>query len=121
MFRRKAKWIYWREKGIKQCKCSKCKVSYGCIDTPYCPNCGRKMVGAIKGKEVWIENLKWKWGIKILSEDLKGKRCAGCGQCVHANYDKMKCYPDSGDCKKEYDLTEEDFHTETRCDFFKSK
>ncbi len=52
MFRRKAKWIYWREKGIKQCKCSKCKVSYGCMDTPYCPNCGRKMVGAIKGKEV---------------------------------------------------------------------
>ena len=27
----------------------------------------------------------------MLSEDLKGKRCAGCGQCVHANYDKMKC------------------------------
>ena len=54
-------------------------------------------------------------------EDFKGKRCAGCRQCVHANYDKMKCYPNSGDCKKEYDLTEEDFHTETRCDFFKSK
>ena len=79
------------------------------------------MVGAIKGKEVWIENLKWKRGIKMLSEDFKGKRCAGCRQCVHANYDKMKCYPNSGDCKKEYDLTEEDFHTEIRCDFFKSK
>ncbi len=52
MFRRKAKWIYWREKGTKQCKCSKCKVSYGCMDTPYCPNCGRKMVGTIKDKEV---------------------------------------------------------------------
>ena len=53
MFRRKAKWIYWRERGIKQCKCSKCKTSYGCMDTPYCPNCGRRMVGTIKGKKVW--------------------------------------------------------------------
>lgn len=52
MFRRKAKWIYWREKGMKQCKCSKCKTSYGCMDTPYCPNCGRKMAGVIKGNEV---------------------------------------------------------------------
>lgn len=43
MFRRKAKWIYWREDGNKRCKCSNCKTSYGCIDTPYCPNCGRKM------------------------------------------------------------------------------
>ena len=51
MFRR-AKWIYWREKGTKQCKCSKCKTSYGCMDTPYCPNCGRKMIGTIKGKKV---------------------------------------------------------------------
>lgn len=51
MFRR-AKWIYWRERGIKQCKCSKCKTSYGCMDTPYCPNCGRRMVGTIKDKEV---------------------------------------------------------------------
>lgn len=41
---RKAKWIYFRDsKGIKRCKCSVCKVSYGCLDTPYCPNCGRKM------------------------------------------------------------------------------
>lgn len=44
IFAKKAKWIYWRERGIKQCKCSKCKVSYGCMDTPYCPNCGRKML-----------------------------------------------------------------------------
>lgn len=44
MFKRKAMWIYFRdEKGFKQCKCSKCKTSYGCLDTPYCPNCGRKM------------------------------------------------------------------------------
>ena len=47
MFRRKAKWIYFRdEKGFKQCKCSNCKTSYGCMDTPFCPNCGRKMSGS---------------------------------------------------------------------------
>ncbi|MBQ2886480.1 MAG: hypothetical protein IJE43_22400 [Alphaproteobacteria bacterium] len=46
MFTRKAKWIYFRgANGIKQCKCSNCKTSYGCMDTPYCPNCGRKMCG----------------------------------------------------------------------------
>lgn len=49
MFKRKAKWIYWRDHGIKQCKCSKCKVSYGRMDTPYCPNCGRKMLSKKRG------------------------------------------------------------------------
>lgn len=44
MFKRKAEWIYYRNsKGLKECKCSNCKTSYGCMDTPYCPNCGRKM------------------------------------------------------------------------------
>ena len=39
-----ARWIYFRnEAGVKQCKCSECIVSYGCLDTPYCPNCGAKM------------------------------------------------------------------------------
>lgn len=39
-----AKWIYFRnEAGFKQCKCSECIVSYGCLDTPYCPNCGATM------------------------------------------------------------------------------
>lgn len=52
IFRRKAEWIYWREHGFKQCKCSNCKTSYGCIDTPYCPNCGRKMVESKKNKDV---------------------------------------------------------------------
>lgn len=52
IFRRKAEWIYWREHGFKQCKCSNCKTSYGCIDTPYCPNCGRKMVESKKYKDV---------------------------------------------------------------------
>lgn len=42
--RPKVKWIYWREDGIKRCKCSRCLTSYGCLDTPYCPNCGEKMV-----------------------------------------------------------------------------
>ena len=53
MFRRKAKWIYWRTNGWeKRCKCSKCKTSYGCMDTPYCPNCGRKMTGGKKSEEI---------------------------------------------------------------------
>jgi len=53
MFRRKAKWIYFRNvKGIKQCKCSKCKTSYGCLDTPFCPNCGRKMYGFKNSEDV---------------------------------------------------------------------
>lgn len=52
IFRRKAEWIYYRERGFKQCKCSNCKTSYGCIDTPYCPNCGRKMVESKKNKDV---------------------------------------------------------------------
>lgn len=38
-------WIYWREKGIKRCKCSNCLTSYGCMDTPYCPNCGVRVYG----------------------------------------------------------------------------
>ena len=42
--RPKGEWIYWREDGIKRCKCSRCLTSYGCLDTPYCPNCGEKMV-----------------------------------------------------------------------------
>ena len=53
MFRRKAKWIYYRDfRGLKGCKCSNCKVSYGCMDTPYCPNCGRKMYGFKKSEEI---------------------------------------------------------------------
>lgn len=37
-------WIYWRgEDGMKRCKCSRCLTSYGCLDTPYCPNCGAVM------------------------------------------------------------------------------
>lgn len=50
----------------------------------------------------------------------KGKKCAGCAYCIHVNHFKMKCYPESDDCKSEYDLTEADFHTEAYCDFFHS-
>ena len=38
-------WIYKRMRGIKTCKCSECLTSYGCMDTPYRPNCGTDMRG----------------------------------------------------------------------------
>lgn len=38
-------WIYKRMRGIKTCKCSECLTSYGCMDTPFCPNCGADMRG----------------------------------------------------------------------------
>ena len=64
IFRRKAEWIYYRERGFKQCKCSNCKTSYGCIDTPYCPNCGRKMVESKKYKNIWQLANKIMWNKK---------------------------------------------------------
>lgn len=57
----------------------------------------------------------------MLNDDFKGKDCAGCGSCVHADHEKMKCFPKSADCKKEYDLEEDDFHKRANCDFFKAK
>lgn len=53
--------------------------------------------------------------------DYKGKKCTGCAYCIHANHTEMKCYPESDDCKSEYDLTEADFHMKAYCDFFHSK
>ena len=50
-----------------------------------------------------------------------GKKVPGCAFCAHANKDEMKCYPESEDCKREYDLEEEDFHKECNCDFFLRK
>ena len=50
-----------------------------------------------------------------------GRRCPGCGQCMCANKEKMKCFPESEDCEREYNLEEADFHTECNCDFFKQK
>ena len=53
MFRKKAKWIYWREPTlIIKCKCSKCHKSYGCMDTSYCQNCERKIIAFKKGQEI---------------------------------------------------------------------
>lgn len=39
------RWIYYYDNGVKRCKCSECLTSYGCIDTPFCPNCGVDMRG----------------------------------------------------------------------------
>lgn len=39
------KWLYYLDNGRMRCKCSNCLTSYGCLDTPYCPNCGFKMEG----------------------------------------------------------------------------
>lgn len=50
-----------------------------------------------------------------------GKKVPGCAFCAHADRDKMKCYPESKDCKSEYDLQEVDFSKECNCDFYKKK
>lgn len=31
----------------------------------------------------------------MLNDDFKGRECAGCGSCVHADHEKMKCFPKS--------------------------
>lgn len=50
-----------------------------------------------------------------------GKKVPGCAFCAHADRDKMKCYPESKDCKSEYDLQKVDFSQECNCDFYKKK
>ena len=57
----------------------------------------------------------------MLNSDFKGHKCSGCGEYKHADHNKMKCYPESEDCKKEYDLTEQDLYTKARCDFAEKK
>lgn len=47
-----------------------------------------------------------------------GKKCKGCGYCIHANRELMKCFPESKDCAPEYDLDEDDFNWECKCDFY---
>ena len=47
---------------------------------------------------------------------LVGKTCPGCAYCVHSNKNLMKCFPESEDCKKEYDL-----ETSCCCDFFEKR
>lgn len=44
-----------------------------------------------------------------------------CIDCACCNVEEMKCYPNSEDCHKEYDLDESDLTTPAHCDFFKSK
>ena len=56
-----------------------------------------------------------------MSNNKWGRRVPGCGFCIHADKEKMKCFPESEDCKSEYDLEEADFQTECNCDFFKHK
>lgn len=50
-----------------------------------------------------------------------GKSCPGCAYCVHSNKNLMKCFPESEDCKKEYDLDPTDFETSCCCDFFEKE
>lgn len=38
----------------------------------------------------------------MLSADFKGRKCEGCGYCIHADHEKMKCFPESDDCQSEY-------------------
>ena len=44
-----------------------------------------------------------------------------CIDCICCNKEEMKCYPNSRDCEKKYELTEEDLYTEQKCDFAKRK
>ena len=44
-----------------------------------------------------------------------------CVECTYCNVEKMKCFPKSEDCKKEYSLTEQDLYTEARCDLAEKK
>lgn len=47
------------------------------------------------------------------------KNLCVCSNCIHAN--EMKCYPNSKDCRKEYDLEETDFSELKPCDFFEER
>ena len=44
-----------------------------------------------------------------------------CVECTHCNEKEMKCFPESDDCRKEYDLTEHDLYTNAKCDFAEKK
>lgn len=50
----------------------------------------------------------------------KNRLCV-CSNCKHANKNEMKCYPNSKDCRKEYDLEETDFYELKPCDFYEEK
>ena len=44
-----------------------------------------------------------------------------CINCINCNEKEKKCFPKSKDCRKEYELSEEDLYTEKECDFAKKK
>ena len=44
-----------------------------------------------------------------------------CIECTHCNVEEMKCFPESEDCKTEYDLMEHDLYAKARCDFAEKK
>lgn len=52
---------------------------------------------------------------------LIGEECPGCLYCVHSDKENMKCFPNSEDCKKKYDLDQSDFDGPCRCDFFERR
>ena len=59
------------------------------------------------------KNVKSKKGCFVLM--------ARCIDCAKASLKKMKCFPNSKDCRKSYDLTKEDLYKNARCDFFVRK
>ena len=48
----------------------------------------------------------------------KRVRCIDCACC---SVEEMKCYPNSKDCHKVYDLSGEDLTELAKCDFFIAK
>lgn len=44
-----------------------------------------------------------------------------CLDCKHCDIEHMKCFPNSKDCRSEYNLNENDLKTENYCDFFEWK
>lgn len=44
-----------------------------------------------------------------------------CIECACCDEEKMKCFPKSLDCEREYNLTEEDLRMEKVCDFARKR
>ena len=93
------------------------------VDTEYIiktyPSDVNKQIGKFVGKTIEFKKCYKPEGDSIMSG--WGKRVPGCSSCAHANKEKMKCYPESEDCKSEYDLEETDFNKECNCDFYKKR
>lgn len=52
---------------------------------------------------------------------IRRKMDSTCNDCKYADKEKMKCKPNSKDCKSEYDLEESDFIELKYCDFYERK